>query len=163
MNNIDMDDFHLAEIRLESCHAMHLSEVFNPRSRNRALRKARASLKMRTFDTIVCTGVSGMGFASLLAHLMAKNLVYVRKPSDVSASGRSVESSRDDLGTFIILDDLIETGGTFVKIITGLRGRFPNFSYGQFAGTYLYNQAEFVQPDQTLKYIEHLFNEEVNA
>jgi hypothetical protein len=78
------------------------------------VRAARKALKDVDFDTIVVTGLSGMGAGSILAHSMGKNLFVIRK------GGEQTHDWRAGFGVmgkkWIFLDDLIDSGSTWHRV-----------------------------------------------
>lgn len=113
-------------------------------NRRENLRKATTTLKTdcATFDTIVCTGVSGVLFASPLALLMKKNLVIVRKNRDGSHSGRKVEANcaSDEVGKWIFVDDLVDSGATLKRVKSEMKLWSDAATY---LGDYLYEMGRF--------------------
>ena len=88
-------------------------------------------LEAEDFKVIAVRGVSGLLFGSILAYRMNKGLVVVRKPGESTHSGMVVEGCFPDVGEgWVIVDDLVATGGTVAEIIyrmgpsnlSGLRG-----------------------------------------
>jgi adenine/guanine phosphoribosyltransferase-like PRPP-binding protein len=66
------------------------------------------------FDTIVCTGVSGLLYAPIVAYLMKKHLAIVRKSPGNSHASQMVEG---ELGKrWVVLDDFIRCGDTLRTI-----------------------------------------------
>lgn len=113
-------------------------------NRRENLKKAIATLKTdcATFDTIVCTGVSGVLFASPLALLMKKNLVIIRKNRDGSHSGRKVEANcaEGEVGKWIFVDDLVDSGATRKRVKREMKLWADTATY---LGDYLYESAYF--------------------
>lgn len=108
------------------------------------LKDAIATLKVDCgdFDTIVCTGVSGVLFASPLALLMKKNLVIVRKAKDASHSSNRIEANcfADDVGKWIFVDDLIDSGKTLKRVKREM-GLWAEDA--EYLGNYLYEDGYF--------------------
>jgi len=79
------------------------------------------------FDAIACRGVSGMLVAVPLSIMMGKPLIIVRKEKSDNWKERTTHSKYDiEFGimgtavTYIIVDDLIDTGDTIRAIIDGI-------------------------------------------
>lgn len=123
--------------------ARHLQNGFYNRVEN--LDRAIAALEKVKFQTIVCTGLSGVIFASPLSIMMNKQLVVIRKESDTKhASFNFIEKNCDSgkVGKYVIVDDLIDTGRTTERIKEIMAGRFENATH---VGTYLYDhEGEFI-------------------
>ena len=105
-------------------------------------------LSIIDFDTIVCTGVSEILFASTLAYLMKKQLIIVRKSSglDATHSNKKIEANCSPwcVGKYIIVDDLVSTGSTAKRVKIAVN----DFSSGKgdFIGAYLYdNPPKFLE------------------
>lgn len=66
------------------------------------------------FDTIVCTGVSGVVIAPILAYKLHKNLFIIRKGENTNASDNS---SAGVLGeSWLFVDELIDSGKTYNRV-----------------------------------------------
>jgi adenine/guanine phosphoribosyltransferase-like PRPP-binding protein len=115
----------------------YLEVLFNRTKLEKALVAAEIELKEFDFEVIACRGVSGLAFASLLAHRMKKGLLIVRKPGEYTHSVyREVEGCLPSLGRgWIIVDDIISSGATvlyIVEAVLGING------CKNFLGAYLY-------------------------
>lgn len=121
--------------------ASYLFDAFYDRRKN--LNRAKRLMKKATFDSIVCTGVSGVLFASPLALLMGKNLVIVRKKKDGSHSHRQIEANvtPDKVGAWVFVDDLIDSGKTERRVKSEMKEWAGSF--GTYVGKYLYEYGEF--------------------
>lgn len=87
-------------------------------------------LKGVKFDTIVFRGFSGAVVGPAVALRLRKPWVLVRKVGDSSHSPRAVEGNVS--GSYVIIDDFIDTGETVDKITS-------TFSDGLCVGVYLYS------------------------
>lgn len=87
------------------------------------------------FDSIVCTGISGIIAAPTIAERLKKRLVIVRK--DETSHGEQVESI-GQINKYLIIDDFIETGETLNRIMEILED-YPYLN-GKPVGAYLYAQ-----------------------
>lgn len=87
------------------------------------------------FRSIVCTGLSGMMIAPVVAERLGARLVIVRK--DESSHGSDIETS-GIIGSYIILDDFIETGATLDRVIEKINDN--GYLMGECVGAFLYRQ-----------------------
>ena len=100
----------------------YLHDAIHPNMRPGSVNLAMNFLCPRVdkFDSIVCTGVSGMLLAPIVAHLLNKNIVVVRnEKSHVRTHAiTQVESGTGiyGIGRYVFVDDLIETGATLVRV-----------------------------------------------
>lgn len=70
------------------------------------------------FDTIVCTGVSGIVFATPLAMSLEKRLLIVRKDNESSHGEYRAEGS---LGRrWLFVDDFVSSGDTFRRVVSSV-------------------------------------------
>ena len=74
---------------------------------------------MIEFDSIAVRGNSGITVGPIVAELLGKNLVIVNKSGTYTHSEREVIYSKFP-NKFIIIDDLIASGGTVAKIISAI-------------------------------------------
>lgn len=78
------------------------------------------------FDAIAVRGTSGLLVGPMIAAMMNKSLVVVRKPNDGSHSGYEVEgasvasSAHSEPLRYIIVDDLVCSGSTVQTIVNGV-------------------------------------------
>ena len=94
------------------------------------------------FDTIVCTGISGIIFAVPLAQRLNKKIAIVRKDRDGTHSNNEIESNcfKGEFGRCLIVDDLVSSGATVKRIKRIVRKNSPKV---KFVGVYLYNDNYF--------------------
>jgi adenine/guanine phosphoribosyltransferase-like PRPP-binding protein len=126
--------------------AHHLKKAFYNRHYN--LKEAYKILKGVGFDTIVCTGISGIVFASPLSILMKKQLAIVRKVGDRTHSYLDIEANFNStegtvLGRYIIVDDLTETGKTIKRIKAKIKKNLRKMGPNQYVGSYFYTHMYF--------------------
>lgn len=149
---------------VETNHSNYLRNIFQSKASladtirrcELAIRDAVADEGLE-FDYIVCRGVSGITIASILAHTLDKGLIVVRKDKSNSHAMYGVEGlPSHGIVKYIIVDDFISSGQTFVKIVEGLAGQKTNMMALCFEGCILHaqNQEEFNNPEQT---IEHMY------
>lgn len=125
-------------------HAAHM-EILVPEKRKRYLRQAKKAFRAANleFDSIAFSGMSGAMFAPLLAHVLKKELVMVRKGADLPDRGHSafVVEGYAAVKRYVIVDDLVSTGAT-VKYIHGhILQDFANDA--KCVGVYCYLGNEF--------------------
>lgn len=118
--------------------ASHTCRVLNHKERNRAIIKAVCDLRKiaDSFDSIACCGVSGLMVVPQVAELLNKHIIVVRKGEKCYSEFRTegVAPFR-----YIILDDLICSGGTVKHIKRVLKDEYPRSSC---VGVYCYMPSE---------------------
>lgn len=79
------------------------------------------------FDTIVCTGISGLLFGAPLSLIFGKHLVVIRKPEEFAHSTMH-PGMRDITPTarWIFIDDFIGTGSTWRKCRDAMQEKRPD-------------------------------------
>jgi hypothetical protein len=93
-------------------------------------------------------GVSGMMVGPMVAARMRKPWCIIRKPGDGTHSDHKVVEGWHNFKTYIIIDDLIATGGTIKLIQTTLRDHARAYDYKwergvpECVGFYLFNHDE---------------------
>lgn len=90
--------------------------------REQLISLAHQELSSVNFETIIVRGTSGLIVGPILAHLMSKNLVVVRKKGESSHTSLSV--SGYPCGRSVIVDDFIDSGNT-VQIILNTIAELP--------------------------------------
>jgi adenine/guanine phosphoribosyltransferase-like PRPP-binding protein len=119
-----------------------------PRLLRTAIKTARKELRDIKFDMIVCRGVSGMLFASPLAYSLNKPLVVIRKLSGVKQHSDRYYEGFVGASSYIIVDDLIDSGKTVLLIrkTVAYRHEFSGFAAPHLVGAYLYGARCFRHP-----------------
>lgn len=104
-----------------------------------SIKKAKKALRWKKFDTIACCGVSGLLLGPILAHLMNKELIVVRKwgASTHSDSFHKIEGFKG-VKNYMIVDDICCTGDTIRDILKRVKKFAPK---GKCVGLYLYGQS----------------------
>jgi adenine/guanine phosphoribosyltransferase-like PRPP-binding protein len=114
--------------------ASHTCHVLNHKERNKIIIKAVCDLRKisDSFDSIACCGVSGLMVVPQIAELLNKNIIVVRKGERCYSEFRTegVAPFR-----YIILDDLICSGGTVKHIKRVLK---DEYSRSSCIGVYCY-------------------------
>jgi hypothetical protein len=95
------------------------------------------------FDSIACTGVSGLVVAPAVSVALKKGLIIVRKGLEHTHSSCSVEGILDC--RYIIIDDFTSTGTTVETIIDNIHRVSPE---SECVGKYFYNWDELKLPGQ---------------
>ena len=100
--------------------ASHTCRVLNHRVRNKYLIQTLCDLRKLdlAFDSIACSGTSGLMIVPQLAELMDKNICVVRNTTDCY-SEFMVEGVSP--GRYIIVDDLICSGNTVKRIMRAIK------------------------------------------
>ena len=76
------------------------------------------------FDSIACSGVSGITFGSVLAYRLNKPLVVVRKQKESSHASYSVENGFNGM-RYLIVDDFVCSGHTIAYIYYRIKHEYP--------------------------------------
>lgn len=95
------------------------------------------------FEAIAFMGMSGALVAGPLALALQKPLIEVRKDGEVYHGGWDMHGPAQDLKTYIIVDDVIDTGKTVQTMKAKVRRFYPN---SKLVGVFLYQCLEH-QPD----------------
>jgi len=118
--------------------AAHTSRILNHKYRNKIIINAYSYLNKLDlyYDSIACCGTSGLMVVPQIAELLNKNIIVVRKKKD-GYSDFMVEGAATNL--YIIIDDLICSGGTVKHIIKNIRRETPR---SKCVGVYCYMPEE---------------------
>ena len=126
-------------VSVEKTHSQadYLTNILPRVEADKTVSKAVAALSGIDFDTIAVRGVSGLLIGPVLAHLMGKELLVIRKGDSVerSTSYHLIEG-HIAVKRYIIADDLIASGSTCVRIIHAVRKEAPKAT---LVGILLYN------------------------
>ncbi len=119
-------------------HAMYLGD---------ALRRPRATVEASVrflaehsneFEGIVCTGLSGLLIAPMIAMELGKTLAVVRKRGDCGPDNNhsicGVETTIEMRQNWIFIDDIISTGNSVLRV----RKEMVDLGYNPEVATYLY-------------------------
>lgn len=74
------------------------------------------------FDRVVGIPTAGIPFASIVAYLLDKPLLYVRKEERIHGRERKIEGVVKPGDRVVVLDDLITTGKSILNAVKALRG-----------------------------------------
>ena len=118
--------------------AAHTSRILNHKYRNKIIINAYTKLNKldNYYDSIACCGTSGLMVVPQIAELLKKNIIVVRKKKD-GYSDFMVEGAATNL--YIIIDDLICSGGTVKHIMKNIRRETPR---SKCLGVYCYMPEE---------------------
>lgn len=103
----------------------YLDPVFDPRKLALVVRRLALEIKRVPggIDTIAVRGVSGMLVGAPLAYATGKPILVVRK-DDGSHSSNRVEGPTF-AGTYVIIDDLVDSGDTLREIVVRVKDHDP--------------------------------------
>jgi adenine/guanine phosphoribosyltransferase-like PRPP-binding protein len=103
----------------------HTSLLLNHKARKKLVIQTVINLRRLNlpFDSIVCSGISGMLVAPQVCELLDKHLVIIRKENESRYSDFIIEGVSPS--RFIILDDLICSGNTIKYITSTLQEENP--------------------------------------
>lgn len=103
-------------------HALYLNTCFNIPTRNKTIEELVQYIQSSNlkFDSLVVTGISGLVIGSILSYKINKNLCVVRK-NRKTHSLLKVESGKDVIDSYLIIDDIMDSGKTVRSIIKELR------------------------------------------
>lgn len=136
---LDLD----SPVRPWKSHAYYLREAFEADT-SLLIESARVVLATTDFDTIVCTGLSGMLVAPILWRgLDVPYFAVVRKPEDQdNHSDRTVEGLIGRRWLFV--DDLVASGRTRKRVRDAVERAAGDQT--EFVGTYEYHYSKFWDP-----------------
>lgn len=119
--------------------ASHTSRVLNHKYRNGVIIKAVCELRKisNDFDSIACTGISGLIVVPQIAELLNKNIIIIRKDIEKRYSEFQIEGVTPF--RYIIVDDLICSGQTVRHIKDTLKSECPR---SHCMGVYCYMPEE---------------------
>lgn len=105
--------------------AAHTSRILNHKVRNKYVIQTFSDLRKLQFgfDSIACSGTSGIMIVPQVAELLDKNIVLVRKDLNQTYSEFIVEGVAPE--RYIIVDDLICSGSTVKHILRSIKEEHP--------------------------------------
>jgi len=114
----------------ERNHAEYLTYVANKKLQNITVNLLTYMLKKHQdkFDSIACCGMSMLAISPIIAHKLDKQLILIRKPDELNTtnhSGRKLEYHTLS-NSYIIIDDLIDSGKTIGHVDNVMRNHIPN-------------------------------------
>jgi len=129
-------------------HAAHM-EVLVPEKRRKYLKQAKKAFRRSKleFDSIAFSGMSGAVFAPILAHILKKEIIMVRKGVDMPERGHSSFGVEGYAAAkrYVIVDDLVSTGATAQYIHGHIRQDFAPDA--ECVGVYCYLTDAFQDAD----------------
>ena len=119
--------------------ASHTSRVLNHKYRNKVIIKTVCELRKISdvFDSIACSGISGLIVVPQIAEILKKNIVIIRKDTEERYSEFIIEGVTPF--KYIIVDDLICSGQTIRHIKNTLKSEAPR---SHCVGVYCYMPEE---------------------
>jgi len=120
-------------------HSTYLKKIFDPtlfkRTVRKVVKKVREIQKTTPFNAIAFTGQSGAAMAYPVACKTELFLICVRKVGE-KCHGQQIESANNrDIKNYIIIDDLMGTGATVMRI----REQLKEVDIGDCVGIVLYD------------------------
>jgi adenine/guanine phosphoribosyltransferase-like PRPP-binding protein len=109
--------------------AGYLRHMHDPRLMHQTVERVQKAVKKlyakTKFDAIAFRGMSGASVVYPVSYLTGIPPLCVRKPGENCHSLMGVEGPPDEflVESYIIVDDLIETGNTMTKIVEALSGK----------------------------------------
>lgn len=122
-------------------HALYLNTCFNIPTRDKKIEELVEYIQSSNlkFDSLVVTGISGLVIGSILSYKINKNLCVVRK-SRKTHSLLKVESGKDTIDSYLIIDDIMDSGKTVRSIIKELRKAERISGFKRCIGGIFYDQ-----------------------
>lgn len=114
--NLSIFDAPLPPSRTPDC-ASWLKPVLHPKRRRKVIERAVERLRTVEFDAIAIQGYSSSIPGSILAYLLDKELLVIRKTGEERTSYRSIEGYKGS--KFVFVDDLISSGNTVRRVLAG--------------------------------------------
>lgn len=135
--------------------ASHTCHVLNHKVRNKIIIKAVCDLRKisDSFDSIACSGTSGLMVVPQIAELLNKNIVLIRKKNEKCYSNFAIEGATPF--RYIIVDDLICSGNTVRHIYRSIKSEYQRVVC---VGLYCYMPDECSYTIETSKIFERDFN-----
>ncbi len=116
--------------------ATHIAPTINRWTRNEVIEDCVKVLQQFDYDTLAFQGASGIGISLILAHLLQKEVILVRKEGEPrNAYARYKVEGYREAKRYIIVDDLIATGSTAARVLRGVRDLAPS---AELVGILLY-------------------------
>ena len=120
------------KVEIFTKHSGYLSNIFTStgeldKTVNFTIKNIREYIQRKkiSFEFVAVTGVSGLVVGSIVAHKLKKRLIVVRKKNDSSNATCEVEGipsgHNQTKKRYIIIDDLISSGGTIRRIISQIK------------------------------------------
>jgi adenine/guanine phosphoribosyltransferase-like PRPP-binding protein len=124
--------------------ADHLRQAIDNDLRQMIVDEAVKALQHEEFNTVVCSGISGLLIAPAVAQQLGKQLCVIRKQNEVCHSFNVVETISEGASfiSYVFLDDLIDGGYTFHYVYDQME-RFSPFS--KLIGLYMYRQKVYAE------------------
>ena len=133
----------------------HTCRVLNHKTRNRIIINAVCRLRELddTYDSIACSGTSGLMVVPQIAEILNKEIIIVRKHNEISYSPFHIEGVMPN--RYIIIDDLVCSGTTIKHITRSIKEEYPR---SKCIGVYCYIPEECAYNTATSKLFERDFD-----
>lgn len=137
-----------------SLSGYHSSGSFDVKKREEIIKKCVKELRGYEFDALAVRGVSGLIVGPVVAYLLKKHVIVVRKPNNVESShaSQTIESPINS-GVFIIFDDFVGSGRTAVAILEAVITSLPGMTC---LGGYSWSRDQFDNSNDLLKGVKNL-------
>lgn len=124
-------------------HADYLSDCFDIKKRVRTVNRLwEFVIKEKIeFDSIAVMGISGLVIGSILSYRLGSNLCVVRKTKRTHSENK-VESGFNNIESYLIIDDLMDSGKTVRSIIKEIRNADNINGSKRCVGGIFYNSVE---------------------
>lgn len=120
----------------------YLWRIFDKSELESIIKDAKKRLNNIEFDAFAFCGMSGALIGPILAREMNKQFILIRKEKDNCHSKLAYEGC-SDAKRVMIVDDLIETGTTLIRIVEIVE----NHIGAEVVGCYLYSNNYHVNPN----------------
>ena len=149
-----LEDFRKTDDNRIISGCAHTCKVLNHKTRNRIIINAVCQLRKLndTYDSIACSGTSGLMVVPQIAELLDKQIIIVRKHNEKSYSPFHIEGVQPF--RYIIVDDLVCSGQTIKHITRSLKEEYPRV---KCVGVYCYIPEECAYNTSTAKLFERDF------
>jgi len=133
----------------------HTCRVLNHKTRNRIIVSAVCRLRKLddTYDSIACSGTSGLMVVPQIAEILNKEIIIVRKHNEISYSPFHIEGVMPN--RYIVIDDLVCSGTTIKHITRSIKEEYPR---SKCIGVYCYIPEECAYNTATSKLFERDFD-----
>lgn len=107
----------------------HVYGGFDVKKRRLIVQRVVKDLRGVKFDALAVRGVSGLLLAPIVAHLLKKHVIVVRKSKNVEESHTNVMvESPITTGTYVVFDDFMASGVTMKTIIDMVKKECPGLT-----------------------------------
>lgn len=82
---------------------------------------ARLSEELQPFDGVAGVATAGIAHGALLAHKLKMPFIYVRSSAKAHGRQNRIEGDVEQAGRYLVVEDLISTGGSSLEAVEALR------------------------------------------